>query len=817
MNIRILAMSTSSLLAVALQASDGYAQTAETPHPSQPIIEEIIVTAQKRGEKINSIGMSITAASGLELRQKDVTSVQDLRRLEPSLQFSQSSYGTPIYTIRGVGYYEQSLAASPTVSIYQDEVAYPFPVMSKGALLDPERVEILKGPQGTLYGQNATGGAINFIAAKPTDALAAGVDATYARFNVARLETFLSGPLTSTLNARLAFSLEKGGAWQKSQTRDDTLGDKDMQAARLILDWRPSSRFKASLNLNGWLDRSDTVAPQLEGVFFIAPSVISPAALTPQIANHLPNAAYFATYPAAIQALVSQPTNSTSNRDADWAPGTHPRRDESYYQAALRMEYSLSDTVGLTSLTSYQRFKESNEVQPGGVGAVYTTNLVKGEVKTFSQELRLHSDAAGSRLNWIIGVNYEKVKSSEADITSPFLASPAYLTGGSLFSPLPLESFTFTPINNVKSETASIFANADYHLLDKLVFHAGARYTKSDQNIAACAQGSLPFATYINIAAAQLASAFGGPAPAPVSGGECITLGPPPNFQPGLQHNRLKEDNIPWRVGVDWTPFEHQLLYATISRGYKAGASPSLGATSYIQVIPVTQESIIAYELGAKLSLLDRSLQLNAAVFHYDYTNKQTLGTIPDPIFGGLQALVNIPKSAEDGAELSVVWRPAGGLTLNGTATYLDSRVTSHFLNYSSYILSPTDTIDFKGEPFPYTPKWSLLYGVRYDWQPTDSLSAFVSADASYQSRSTAAFGYGRAQVLGAPPQIIKPYSLLNLMAGISSQDGRWRAELWGKNVMNKYYWNTVATGGDLMARLTGMPATYGINLHFRY
>src|SRR5690606_26765836 len=113
-----------------------------------------------------------------------------------------------------------------------------------------------------------------------------------------------------------------------------------------------------------------------------------------------------------------------------------------------------------------------------------------------------------------------------------------------------------------------------------------------------------------------------------------------------------------WRVGVDWTPFEHQLLYAAISRGYKAGASPSLGATSYIQLIPVTQESIIAYELGAKLSLLDRSLQLNAAIFHYDYANKQTLGTIPDPIFGGLQALVNIPKSAEDGAELSVVWRP---------------------------------------------------------------------------------------------------------------------------------------------------------------
>ena len=189
--------------------------TAAAPTGTGDALQEIVVTAQKRAENINDVGMSITAVTGDQLVEKGVTNVSDLTRIEPSLQFSQTAYGTPVYTIRGIGYFEESLSASSAVAVYQDEVAYPFPVMSKGVLLDPERVEILKGPQGTLFGQNATAGAINFIAAKPTDTFTAGFDDTYGRFNDNRLSGFVSGPLTPTLNARLSASIEEGGAWQK--------------------------------------------------------------------------------------------------------------------------------------------------------------------------------------------------------------------------------------------------------------------------------------------------------------------------------------------------------------------------------------------------------------------------------------------------------------------------------------------------------------------------------------------------------------------------------------------------------------------------
>ena len=451
------------------------------------------------------------------------------------------------------------------------------------------------------------------------------------------------------------------------------------------------------------------------------------------------------------------------------------------------------------------------------MGFDFTNYLLTGSVRTVSQELRLHGTFDNSKINWLVGVNYESDKSNELDIISPFNDSSAFLTGGSLYSTIPLRSFTFTPISNVDSKNASLFANGEYHLSDTLSVLAGVRYTQSDQHMTACTEGSAPLAAYINGAAAQLSGAFGGAVPTPVAAGQCITFGPAPNFQPGLQLNTLNQSNVPWRVGMDWTPFERQLFYVTISKGYKAGASPALGATDYIQLKPVTQESVLAYEIGAKSTLFDRRLQLNAAIFHYDYANKQELGAIYDPIFNDLQSLVNIPKSVEDGAEISAVWRPTGGLTLNAAATYLDSRVTSNFFNYSSYILSPTDTLNFKGEPFPYTPKWEVQYGARYDWSLTDHLSAFVSADASHQSMSTAAFGYVRAAADGAPSQIINPYGLLNLTAGLSSSDGHWRIELWGKNVTNTYYWNAVVQGGDTVSRYTGMPATYGIGLHYRY
>ena len=163
-------------------------------------IQEVVVTAQKRAQNINNVGMSITAISGSALVQQGVSSTADLAKVVPGLTFEPSPFNTPVYTLRGVGYYDSAVSASPTVAVYTDEVPLPFSAMTKAAGLDLERVEVLKGPQGTLYGENTTGGAINYIAAKPTKTYEAGFDAGYGRFNTADVQGYLSGPVDRHLD-----------------------------------------------------------------------------------------------------------------------------------------------------------------------------------------------------------------------------------------------------------------------------------------------------------------------------------------------------------------------------------------------------------------------------------------------------------------------------------------------------------------------------------------------------------------------------------------------------------------------------------------
>jgi outer membrane receptor protein involved in Fe transport len=435
----------------------------------------------------------------------------------------------------------------------------------------------------------------------------------------------------------------------------------------------------------------------------------------------------------------------------------------------------------------------------------------------------LHGTFHDDSLHWLVGVNYENDRSKENDFFNLLGTTSEYLTGGSIYSPLGSAGppygapYTYSSMLNANTNTSSVFGNLDYRIVESLTVHGGVRYTRSDQSIDNCSYGNAAITTFLNGTAATLAGLFGGATPTPVLPEQCVTLGPAPDFQPGPYRPNLDQSNVPWSVGLDWTPIEHQLLYVNVSKGYKAGASAAIGASTYRALVPVTQESLLSYEVGAKSSLLDRRLQLNAAYFHYDYTNKQMLGQFIDPIFSTLQALVNIPKSVEDGAEFSAEWRATSALTLNAAITYLDSRVTSNFLNYSAYSLGAADSINFKGEPFPFTPKWSLHYGARYDWSLTNNLSAFVSADASYQSSTVSQFGAGEAAAYDAPGQDIKAYSLLNLTAGVQSADRHWRVELWGKNVTNTYYWTSAVHYSDGIIRLAGMPATYGVGVHYRY
>lgn len=797
----VAAMAATPWAAFAQTSANAVTPSANTPNAvvAEPTgVGDIVVTAQKRSQSINNVGMAITAATGEQLKEQGIVNVAGLVKIDPSFVVSTSNYGPPIYSIRGVSYNDFSLAASPTVSIYSDEVPYAYPSMTKGAAFDLERVEILKGPQGTLYGQNATGGAINYIAAKPTKSFDAGLEGTYGSYGASNVNGFVSGPITSTLNGRLSFDVNEGGAWQYSTTRDAHLGDKDQKRVRLLLDWTPTDRLKVSFNLNGWTDKSDNQAGQ---AIDFNPSV----------------KAFIPTLPQLAAAISTNALTPARPRAADWWSGAKPHNDEQYGQGAVRAEYKLTPDILLTYLGSYESYVQHDLSEPGGVNYEFSL-LQGGMVHSNDQELRLSGALLEKRLTWVLGASYEENLANENQYQD-LVGSTASYGFSSYLTALHQPVTPYLGSRNVShddSKSTGIFADGEYHLLSNLDIHGGVRYTKTNIDHTGCSQDIGGFGVsginaeeQVLITKANAAGAHYTFVPAIANG--CTTLGP--TLNPGSVSASLDQSNVSWRIGVDYHPLPNVLTYISVSKGFKAGSFPTLSATSYSQLSPVTQESLLATEIGMKANFFHRMLEVDGDIFYYDYKNKQLEGRVADPVFTALNVLVNVPRSMEDGAELAIHARPIEGLLATVQGTYLNSAVLGSTPGYDAFGV----VTNFRGASFPDTPRFAALADVQYSWKLSNALSAFVGASDRYRSKAQSQLATYLSPFAPFPSTVIKGYSLVGLRAGVVSADGHWRVELTGDNIFDKYYITHVEKISDTAARFTGMPATYAITVAYRY
>lgn len=734
--------------------------------------EEIVVTATKRAESINDVPMSISAASGDELVASGVRSADDLGKIVPGFTFTQSAYSTPVYSLRGVGFYNYDIGSTPTVTVYQDEAPLPFSAMTRSAGFDLQRVEVLKGPQGLLFGSNSTGGAVNYIAARPTDTLAAGMDASYGRFDAWEVGGFVAGPLDEHIGVRIAARHEGSGNWQRSATRPaDRNGKRNFTQMRGLVDFQAGERFTGKLGVNAFWDKSDVQAAQLIQVNPLIPPFVDPR-------------------------LLTLPLITSNARLGDWTTGTNPKRDDRQWQVTGRFDYELTDSVTVTSLTSYSDYRQTDVVDPDGTSLVLADTVDSGAIKAFFQELRFSGELDGGS-RWIVGANYEKnkvrevqeLRASDASGFAPF----------AIFFGLPIPDVV--PISSdQRFRNVAAFANLDLAVTDTITVHGGLRYTDTSLDFTGCTGNSANGSLAIGLGILSQGNPFAlGPNP------ECTQLDT--NLQPAITKTKLAEDNLSWRVGIDFQPNRDTLLYANVSRGYKVGAFPLIPASSVTQYTPVTQEKLTAYETGFKLTLARRMVQLNGAVFHYDYRDKQTLGSVilTPNIFGPLNLLVNIPKSKVTGAELQVIVRPVEDLILRAAMTYVDSEI-GNFTNFDPYGVVK----NFKGEAFPNTPKWQWSLSADYGFRVTDGLKAFFGGNLSGRSDTNGALGNNAILAIDG-------YTLLDLRAGIGSADESWKLSVWGRNVTDKYYWTNAYKISDVSARFAGMPATYGATVSYRY
>lgn len=755
------------------------AQEVATPADETEIVGagDIVVTAQKRSESINRVPISVTAVGGDDLVQRGITSTADLAKVVPGFTFTPSQYNSPVYSIRGIGFYETSLSATPAVTVYTDEIPLPFPAMTKAASLDLERVEVLKGPQGTLFGHNSTGGAVNYVAAKPTDTLTGGFNASFGRFATFDGQAFVSGPIADTLTFRIAARATVGGDWQKSYTRDEGNGAQNQYQARLLLDWQPSERLHFVVNINGFSDTGDTQAPSL-------------IAITPQ-------------FPEKPAPFLNYPLAPLTSRAADWTPGL-PKRNDKFYQLSLRGDYEISDALTLTNITSYEHFRTRAGIDFDGTSFQVIDAVTDGKITSFSQELRLTGDVG--RFKWIVGGNFQrdKVRDSQ-DLFLPDSTQTPTFPG---ITPPWSRASNFS-IQNVKTYAA--FANLEVEVLDNVKLQGGVRYTDARRDFTGCSLGDRGLSDSFEFLQLALNSAvFGVPSFVSIPTDSCITLGPigtsaENSFLPTLTNAELDEDNISWRAGLDWQASPTTLLYANVSKGYKSGSFPTLSAGTVDQYVPVVQESVLAYEAGLKAGLFDKRAQLNTAFFYYDYQNKQFRGKFISPTFGVIDGLTNVPKSRVWGVEASLQAEPIEGLTANLAGTYLNSKIQ----DYRG--IGSTGTLDdFSGNSYPYTPDWQLQSDLQYEWNVGGDLSAFVGGSAVHNSSTNGSLG---AEALTR----IKGYTVLDLRAGIANDAQQWRLTIWGRNVTDEYYWTNALRGGDTAFRYNAMPATWGVTFSKKF
>lgn len=809
-NNALLMVSAIFIVPPVIYATPAVAQATEDAASSaSPAEGEIVVTAQKREQNLQDVGLSVTALGSQLLEDRRVSALSDLAAVVPGLTFTQSTSNTPVYTLRGVGFFESSLAAYPDVATYIDQFALPLPITATLTAFDLERVEVLKGPQGTLFGNNATGGAINFIAAKPRSSFGAGAEVSYGRFNTLTVDAFVTGPLTNGINARLAVRAENGDEWQKSYTGNDKLGRSDNIAGRFVLDIRPSERLTINVNINGWRNQDDPQAPQ----FFKRAAQNAPGA-----------AGVFGTVPPDLP-IFTYPLAPKKARAADFGAGGRPYSDNEFWQAAVRADYELNDVITLSSLSSYLKTSIDERLDTDGV-RLEVADLAErvGKIKSFSQELRSGMNLA-DRMRLLVGANYEKTSVYESNLFLSGDSTSGIINGFSLA--------TYDADQDM--ENYALFGNAEFEVNDRLTLKGGARYTQADRTTSSRNREDPRFTDpiapgvtgFFNVVWGSLGFIY--PNYQPIQRGDSfiidnrlgpdgLPLNPATYGTAGTFVGKLKENNLSWSVGADYDLTDDILIYANLSKGYKAGSFPATAGATFSQYEAIKQESLLSYEAGLKSQFLDRAITLNAAGFYYDYRNKQLKSKVVDGIFGLLDALVNVPRSRIFGAELEAVVIPTDGLTLTGAVTYLNTKVKKYDGTVGSAVDPNTGlrvpvTQSFAGADLPFSPKWQYSTSARYERGVADALRGYVAVDVSGQSNSST--------ILSVTPGDLKDYAigsrfLVGGSVGLKSEAG-WSASFWGRNIFNKYYVTSAQLSYDNIVRYAGRPAEYGVTVGFNF
>jgi outer membrane receptor protein involved in Fe transport len=599
-------LGTASLAGLLLPLGTAMAQTSAQQAAPAPVLEQITVTAEKRTQSVQNVGSSISVLSGKELAAHNVNNVFDLQYQTPSLTVTpQFGSGQLEFSIRGVGFEDYASNNAPTVGLYVDEVAFPIPYETDGQIYDVARVEVLRGPQGTLYGRNTTGGAINYVLNKPTKDFTGGLTVQYGRFNSALVEGYLSGSIAPNVQVRVSGETQQGGAWQHGPD-GQMLGDLDKSSLRALIDWEPTDTLTIEADVHGSRDRSDAL-----GTHLYAPN-------TALLDLGIPHAPVFPVDSNRDDTVWG--TSPQFAKEIGISPGAKPFEDIDAGGISLRADQR-TDYGTITDLISYdyagRREYSSFDASTLALADVYFNT----RANVFANELRFTSPSGGP-LTYLAGIYYGN----------------QYLTDNYRGGFDQIYGIDTSVQYSQKVNTISGFGQASFKITPALTLTGGLRLEYEERKL-------LDFGSYF------------------LAGGTIIN---PNNNVPEQSTSYTKPSG---KIELQYVPFANDMAYAEISRGVKSGGFTTYNSGSpKIGTAPFLPETLWAYEIGNKLDIPDARLRFNVAAYYYQYQNQQIQAAVLNATTGLVGSIINAPRSHIYGGEIEADWTPIDNFVLSQTA-----------------------------------------------------------------------------------------------------------------------------------------------------
>jgi len=805
-------------LAAPALAQDG--APTQTQGSQVNTVQEIVVTAEFREARLQDTPIAITAVNSAMLEARGQTDIAQIASQAPNVTLrpqGQINGSGLIAYIRGVGQNNYSLALEPGVGMYIDDVYFPTVTGSLLDLTDIDRVEVLRGPQGTLAGKNTIGGAIKIFSKKPDGSNTGSLQATYGSYNRIDLRGSADFALSDDLFVRIAgvsknrdgyvtrldYALTHLGSTVPSLNRGNdaklgTLGGQSMAAGRLSLRWKPSADFEINVSGDYTQDRSEAGASVIRYANGVYTTPDGRPFLTGTDGNPVPFDCRFVPYGQSScdtltgynRKYVSYATFLDPMQPSDQLPYKPFSVDpiQHYRGGGIQgtIDWSLSDDFQLKSITAYRRYTSSWATDSDGSPIPSQQQLNTLRFHYFSQELRLNGTVVDGFADFTVGGFYSDQK-------------------GSLRARVDLNYSGIDFINGPDTTPASSkagFLNVTLHPLDGLNLTGGLRYSKDKKSYTyfrSNPDGTLPPAC--NFAA---------------PGGPLGNNNPPNCLLVGINNitGTYSGDRWDYRLVADYRISPALLVYASLATGYQGGGvnpypyyGPATGECSDLppgstapcnQLTSFQPQTLTTYEAGFKADLFDRHLRLNAAAFYNRFNNIiLNLNACPGR---PCAEPANIGSADVKGFEVEVQAHPIAGLSLDGSLSYLD-------FQYKKITGPTTVTLDMTT---PYTPEWTYSFGVQYDYE-TDIGTLSARFDGSYQSHV-----YANA-VNDDFFDRINGYFLGNARVSWTAPSKNWQLSFEVQNVFNKYYYLTLldqgaASAGQVAAQ-PGLPRIWAVSL----